>query len=79
MASSDLDCGRSVAQYISMSAYHVDLVAINPKQEDIRSAPVRVLVDTGSELSCLPRDVLAGAGIPPRRKRLFRLADGSTM
>jgi len=62
-----------------MSAYYVNLIAINPKREEIRSAPVRVLVDTGSELSWLPIDVLASTGIQPRRKRLFRMADGRTM
>jgi len=62
-----------------VSAYYVDLIAINPKREEIRSAPVRVLVDTGSELSWLPIDVLASTGIQPRRKRLFRMADGRTM
>ncbi len=62
-----------------MSAYYVNLIAINPKREEIRSVPVRVLVDTGSESSWLPIDVLAGTGIQPRRKRLFRMADGRTM
>jgi predicted aspartyl protease len=62
-----------------MSAYYVNLIAINPKREEIRSVPVRVLVDTGSELSWLPIDVLANTGIQPRRKRLFRMADGRTM
>jgi predicted aspartyl protease len=62
-----------------MSAYYVNLIAINPKREEIRSVPVRVLVDTGSELSWLPIDVLASTGIQPRRKRLFRMADGRTM
>jgi predicted aspartyl protease len=62
-----------------MSAYYVDLIAINPKREEIRSVPVRVLVDTGSELSWLPAEVLANTGIQPRRKRLFRMADGRIM
>jgi predicted aspartyl protease len=62
-----------------MSAYYVNLVAIDPKREEIRSEPVRVLVDTGSELSWLPAEVLAATGIAPRRKRAFRLADGRTM
>ncbi|HTV97293.1 MAG TPA: retropepsin-like aspartic protease [Steroidobacteraceae bacterium] len=62
-----------------MSAYYLNLVAVNPKQEDIRSEPVRVLVDTGSELSWMPSEVLARAGIHPRRKRLFTLADGRKM
>jgi predicted aspartyl protease len=62
-----------------MSTYYLNLVAINPKREGIRSEPVRVLVDTGSELSWLPAEVLAATGIAPRRKRAFRLADGRTM
>jgi predicted aspartyl protease len=62
-----------------VSAYYVNLIAVNPKREEIRSVPVRVLVDTGSELSWLPIDVLASTGIQPRRKRLFRMADGRTM
>ena|ERR1700678_1808754 len=62
-----------------MSAYYRNLVAINPKQEEIRSEPVRVLVDTGSELSWLPAEVLAKAAIQPRHKRSFRMADGRTM
>jgi predicted aspartyl protease len=62
-----------------MSAYYVNLVAVDPKREEIRSEPVRVLVDTGSELSWLPAEVLAATGIAPRRKRAFRLADGRTM
>jgi len=62
-----------------MSAYYLNLVAVNPKQEDIRSAPVRVLVDTGSELSWMPAEVLARAGIHPRRCRAFTMADGRRM
>jgi len=31
-----------------MSAYYLNLVAVNPKHEEVRSEPVRVLVDTGS-------------------------------
>jgi predicted aspartyl protease len=46
---------------------------------EIRSEPVRVLVDTGSELSWLPAEVLANTGIQPRRKRSLKLADGRTM
>lgn len=62
-----------------MSAYYLNLVAINPKEEDVRSPPVRVLVDTGSELSWMPAEVLAKAGIHPRRTRQFKMADGRTM
>ncbi len=62
-----------------MSAYYLSLVAINPKREEIRSEPVRVLVDTGSELSWMPAEVLAKTGIQPRRKRVFAMADGHTL
>jgi len=62
-----------------MSTYYVDLVAINPKEETQRTAPVRVVVDTGSELSWLPAESLTQAGIQARRRRQFRIADGSTL
>ena len=62
-----------------MSAYYLNLVAVNPKHEEVRSEPVRVLVDTGSELSWMPAEVLAKAGIQARRARLFKMADGRTM
>ena len=62
-----------------MSAFYLDMVAINPKREEIRSEPVRVMVDSGSELSWMPADALKSAGVTPRRKRLFRMADGRTL
>jgi len=62
-----------------MSAFYLDMVAINPKREEIRSEPVRVMVDSGSELSWMPAEALKGAGITPRRKRKFRMADGRVM
>lgn len=62
-----------------MSTYFVNLVAVNPKREDVRSTPVRVLVDAGSEWSRMPAEILVKAGIVPRRKRLFQMADGRTI
>jgi len=59
-----------------MSAFYLEMVAINPKREEIRSEPVRVMVDSRSELSWMPADALKSAGITPRRKRSFRMADG---
>lgn len=59
-----------------MSAFYLDMVAINPKREDLRSEPVRVLVHSGSELSWMPSEALKAAGITARRKRQFRMADG---
>ncbi|MGH8295368.1 MAG: retroviral-like aspartic protease family protein [Steroidobacteraceae bacterium] len=62
-----------------MSAFYLDMIAINPKREEIRSEPVCVMVDSGSELSWLPAATLGNAGITPRHKRSFRMADGRVM
>ena len=59
-----------------VSAFHLDLVAINPAHEQLRSSPVRVLVDTGAELSWLPAEALERIGVQRRRTRVFRSADG---
>src|SRR5215472_9063289 len=68
-----------MSQDDAMSLYHVDLVAINPKREDIRSEPVSVLVDTGAEFSWLPGELLAKIGIHVRRRRAFTTAEGRTV
>jgi predicted aspartyl protease len=57
-----------------MSIFRVNLVAINPKEENRRTPPIDVLVDTGSELSWLPKQVLLDAGIFPRGKKCFHTA-----
>ncbi len=38
------------------------------------SRPLLAVVDTGSEVTWLPADVLKSAGITPRRKRVFAAA-----
>src|SRR5437868_5133299 len=58
-----------------MSMFKVNLVARNPKHEELATPPVEALVDTRSELSWLPREVLKSIGITPRRKRAFALAN----
>ena len=58
-----------------MSLFKVNVVARNPKREELDTPPVEVLVDTGSELTWLPKDVLAKIGITPRRKRTFSMAN----
>ncbi len=63
----------------AVSLYYLDLVAINPKREELRTEPIRVLLDTGSECSWLPAEVLVNIGIHPRRKKAFRSADGRTI
>lgn len=50
------------------------MIARNPKREELATAPLEALVDTGSELTWLPADVLRGVGITPRRKRSFAAA-----
>ena len=57
-----------------MSAFKVNLTAINPKDESLRTHPVEVLVDTGAELSWLPKQILLDAGITPRGKKRFYTA-----
>src|SRR5437667_4630731 len=57
-----------------MSAFRVNVTARNPKNEDLVTSPVDALVDTGSELSWLPGDILRAVGITPRRRRVFATA-----
>lgn len=59
---------------VDMSMFKVNVIARNPKREDLATPPVEALVDTGSELTWLPADVLKRAGITPRRKRVFATA-----
>ena len=57
-----------------MSRFMVNLTAINPKEEHRCTPPVEVMVDTGSEVSWLPKQVLLDAGITPRVKKRFKTA-----
>jgi predicted aspartyl protease len=57
-----------------MSMFRVNVVAANPKQEDVATPPQQAIVDTGSELTWLPAEVLRGIGITPRRERQFATA-----
>lgn len=57
-----------------MSLFKVGIKAINPKKEDLQSLAIDTLVDTGSELTWLPKDLLLSIGITPRRKRSFYTA-----
>ena len=62
-----------------MSAFRLNVTAINPKREDLKSQPVDCLVDTGSELTWFPKEVLEGIGVMPRKSRSFRMADGKLL
>jgi len=55
--------------------FKVSVVATNPKREELVSQPVDALVDTGSELTWLPAELLTAIGITPRRQRQFMTAD----
>jgi len=57
-----------------MSQFIVNLTAVNPKEEHRCTPPMEVLVDTGSELSWLPKQMLLDAGITPRGKKRFSTA-----
>ena len=62
-----------------MSTFEVNVIARNPKHEELATQPLSALVDTGSELTWLPAEVLKRAGITPRRKRVFATATQEKM
>ena len=57
-----------------MSMFNVNIVARNTKDESLIAPPVKVLVDTGSELTWLPKELLTGINVLPVRKRSFSTA-----
>jgi predicted aspartyl protease len=57
-----------------VSIFKINVVACNPKREEMATPPLEALVDTGSELTWLPADVLLKIGVTPRRKRAFHPA-----
>ena len=52
----------------------VSMIAVNPKDEDRCTPPMEVMVDTGSEMSWLPKQLLLNAGITVRGKKRFSTA-----
>jgi hypothetical protein len=59
-----------------MSAFHVKVVARNPLNESRETSPVEALVESRSQLTWLPRDLLEAAGITPRKTLTFETATG---
>ena len=57
-----------------MSAFRVNVMARNPRDESLATTPIEALVDIGSELTWMPADALRQAGIMPRRRRTFLTA-----
>src|SRR5207248_602446 len=64
----------SVVLWRGMSLFRVNVIARNPKREELATPPIEAIVDSGSELTWLPVDVLRSVEITPRRKRLFATA-----
>ena len=62
-----------------MSSFKINLTAINPKEEHRETPPIESLVDTGSELSWMPRQALLDIGINPRGKKRFTTASGQVV
>ena len=54
-----------------MSIFKLNVVAANPKREELKTPALEALVDKGSELTWLPSELLRGIGITPRRQKLF--------
>ena len=52
----------------------VNLTAVNPSERQHRTPPVEVMVDTGSEVSWLPKKELQNIGIMPEGKKRFVMA-----
>jgi len=58
-----------------MSMFKVNVMARNPKREELVTPPVEAIVDTGAELTWLPSALLESIGITPRRRRNFLTAN----
>ena len=57
------------------SIFRIRIVACNPKNEEQATLPLEALVDTSSDLTWLPGEVLWTIGVTPRRKRYFPTPD----
>jgi len=69
-----LKVARQGATLVFMSMFKVNVVARNTKDESLISTPVEALVDCGSEMTWLPRDLLLGIKVAALRKRAFTTA-----
>ena len=57
----------------------VNLTAINPSERQRRTPPIEVMVDTGSEVSWLPKRELLDIGIAPECKKRFAMASNQVI
>jgi len=62
-----------------MGTFRVDVEIENPARPGGRRTVRSALVDTGSELSWLPGDLLSALGIERYEARRFRQADGTVL
>lgn len=62
-----------------MSTFFVNVVAKHIADQQRSTPPIEAIVDTGSELTWLPSDVLQAAGITPIRNSSFQTATGQTV
>lgn len=53
-------------------------IASHARPDELRELP-DVLVDTGSELTWVPREILESLGVQPMKVLHFRVADGRTL
>jgi predicted aspartyl protease len=57
-----------------MSSFKVNVIAANIEDQQRTTPPAEVLVDTESELTWLPANVLRTVGVDPVRNRAFQTA-----
>jgi len=62
-----------------MGTFRIDFGIENPTHPGERRVVLRALVDTGSELSWIPADILESLGIERYTTQLFRSANGAVM
>ncbi len=62
-----------------MSMFKVSVVAANHKQDELKTPPIDVWVDTGSELTWLPADALKQINVVPQREWAFTTATQQTV
>jgi len=62
-----------------MGIFRVDVEIENPTHPGEKRTLRSVLVDTGAELSWVPRSVLESLGVERNRKSYFRQADGTVL
>jgi predicted aspartyl protease len=66
--------GRSRAVLVSI--FRIKITACNPKHEEQVTAPLEALVDTGSDLTWLPGEMLWRIGLRPRHVSSIATAKG---